>query len=158
MAMKGNCAYKEYPDHPLLHTGYREPSETQVGKALCEICGAEGRLILRQGKHFKRWFVRCPNGHSPTTKKELIDAFSLGDRVRKYYIDFSGKIHWDNFTEGVIIKKKPSIAAYMLTYKVDKVYIAGKRSFKSWLNGQEIEVSSDVAGLELLTPQLKFRF
>lgn len=156
--MKPDWSYKKFEGHPMLHTGYRETTEQLVGTEICTVCGKEGQLILRRGLHFRNWKIDCPNGHRPQIKKELIDVFCIGDRIRYYKIDFGGKLHWDHYTEGIIIAKKPGIIAYRVTYKIDKVVISGKISKQSWLNDHIIEINSDTEGIELLTPQVCFDF
>ena len=142
-----------------VYNPFDEPTNTQVGHCTCEICGALGKLILRTGKQFRRWYCDCPNGHMPEIKKEIDDVFQIGDRVRLYDSTFGqdAKIIFDSYTEGIVVAKERSIISYSLSVKIDKAISRGKPiPKKSWLYGYIIKgVDSDSNALELLTPQMR---
>ena len=138
---------------------YQEPINNEIGIHECEVCGAEGKLILREGKQFRTWFIKCPNGHRPQIKKEIDDIFQIGDRIRIYHVPFgkNSKIDFSTFEEGLIVHKHKGIINYYLDMKVDKVVHQNKPINKtSWLYGYIIKgISSDSNSLELLTPQMR---
>lgn len=131
-----------------------------VEKCKCDICEAEGKLILREGKHFKYWFCECPNGHRPGIKKIIDDIFQIGDRVRIYDVPFgiNSKIDFTNYKEGFVVSKEKSITCYSLAVKIDKVVHDNEDVKKtSFLYKRTIRgIQSDSDSLELLTPQMKF--
>lgn len=139
---------------------YKEPKNIEIGTCKCEVCGAVGKLILRQGQQFKRWFCECPNGHIPDVKKEIDDIFQIGDRIRVYHTPFSKnrEIDLTTYEEGFIIAKYKDITCYSLDMKIDKAVHQNKDIIKtSWIYGHVVKgINSDSYSIELLTPQLKF--
>jgi hypothetical protein len=136
-----------------------EPKNKQIGECECEVCGAIGKLILRQGKQFRFWFCECPNGHRPQIKVEIDDIFQIGDRVRLYHSTFGkdAEIIFDTYTEGIVIAKERSIINYLLSVKIDKAIFNNKSIPKrSWIYGYIVRgVQSDDNTVELLTPQMR---
>jgi hypothetical protein len=139
-----------------IHLSYK-PTEKIVGIHNCKVCGNSGKLILREGKQFRIWFVDCPGGHRPTIKKEIDDIFQVGDRIRSYHVPFNSGIDYTSYNEGIIIAKRPFIVNYELELLVDKVVLQGKVIPKtSWLYGHVIKgIGSDHESIELLTPQMR---
>lgn len=139
---------------------YQEPVEEEIGRCRCECCGSEGKLILRKGKQFRRWYCECPNGHRPEIKKEIDDIFQIGDRIRIYDtpFDINKKIDFTSYEEGFIVAKEKGITCYYLDMKIDKAFHQNEAIKKSsWIYGHVIRgISSDSNSLELLTPQLRF--
>lgn len=146
-------------DKVRIYDVYEEPKEKQIGNYTCEICGSEGKLILRSGKQFRRWYCECPNGHRPEIKKEIDDVFQVGDRIRIYRVPFgkNSKIDLSTFEEGIIVAKHKEIINYSLDMKIDKVVHQSKPIVKtSWLYGYIVKgIQSDDNALELLTPQMR---
>lgn len=139
---------------------YQEVKNLVIGKCKCDICEAEGNLVLREGKQFQYWFCECPNGHRPAIKEIIDDIFQIGDRVRIYEVPFgiNSKIDYTSYEEGFVVSKEKSITCYSLAVKIDKVVRHNKYVKKtSFLYGHIIRgIPSDSNSLELLTPQMKF--
>lgn len=139
---------------------YKEPEDFEVGTCKCECCGSEGKLILRQGKQFRRWFCECPNGHRPEIKEEINDIFQIGDRIRIYDtpFDINKKIDFTSYQEGFIVAKENGAIRYYLDMKIDKAIHQNEDVKKtSWIYGHIVRgIASDSNSLEPLTPQLKF--
>jgi hypothetical protein len=142
-----------------LYDIYEEPTEKQVGECICEMCGAVGKLMLREGKQFHYWYCKCPNHHRPMIKEKIDDIFQIGDRIRYYHIPFgkNSKIDLTTYEEGLIIDKHEAITGYLLDMRIDKAVFKNKPVIKtSWLYGYVIKgIDSDSNALELLTPQMK---
>ncbi|MCT4507919.1 MAG: hypothetical protein N4A48_04035 [Tepidibacter sp.] len=141
---------------------YRESDkvvEKEVSSCICPVCGENGRLILRKGKHFRRWYCICPKEHNANIKKEIDDIFQIGDRIRIYESSFGkdAKIDYTSYKEGIVIEKELSIINYHLSMKVDIAVHQSKHiNKKSWVYGSVIKgVQSDDNLIELLTPQMK---
>lgn len=142
-----------------IYDVYQEPTEEEISTCKCDVCGAIGKLMLRKGKQFKRWYFKCPNNHFSEVRKEIDDIFQLGDRIRVYHVPFgkNSKIDLSTYNEGIIINKEKGIINYKLNMKIDKAVYKNKLIMKSsWLYGHVIEgISSDDNALELLTPQMR---
>lgn len=130
-----------------------------IGICTCEVCGANGELILRSGKHFKYWYCKCPNGHLPEVKEETIDFFQIGDRVRLYHapFDINKGIDFSTYIEGEVIAKEKWPINYSLDIRVEKAMFKGKPiTKKSHIYGSTYRgIASDDQGLVLLTKQMR---
>lgn len=122
-----------------------KPDLNIIGECKCEICGAIGKLILRQGKQFRAWTCICPNGHRPTIKEEIDDIFQIGDRIRYYEKQSYNKLDYSSYYEGIIVAKTKGIVNYHLDMKIHKAIMDNKPVIKrSWLYGHIIEgIDSD---------------
>lgn len=142
-----------------IYDVYEEPIIKEISTCECKVCGSLGKLMLKEGKQFRRWYCECSNGHYPEIKKEIDDIFQIGDRIRIYHVPFgiNSKIDLSSFNEGVIVAKHKEIINYSLEMKIDKAVFKNKPIAKtSWLYGHIVRgISSDDNALELLTPQMK---